>query len=60
VKGSICIPLEQIQGQAKSLQKKNKPVLLICATGRRSGIAHNFLSQKGIESFNAGGWRSLN
>lgn len=59
VKGSICIPLEQIQSQAKSIQKKKKPVLLVCATGRRSGIAHIFLSQKGIESFNAGGWRNL-
>lgn len=59
VKGSICIPLEQFQGQIKSLEKKNKPVLLVCATGRRSGIANSMLQQKGIESFNAGGWRSL-
>lgn len=59
VKGSICIPLETIKGQVKSIQKKKKPVLLVCATGRRSGIANNLLQQKGIESYNAGGWRNL-
>ena len=59
VKGSICIPLEAIQGQVKSIQKKKKPVLLVCATGRRSGMANSLLQQKGIESFNAGGWRNL-
>ena len=59
VKGSICIPLETIQGQVKSIQKRKKPVLLVCATGRRSGIAKNILHQNGIDCFNAGSWRSL-
>lgn len=57
--GSICIPLEQFQGHIKSLQKKKKPILLCCATGRRSGIANTFLQQKGMESYNAGSWRNV-
>jgi rhodanese-related sulfurtransferase len=57
--GSICIPLEQFQNEIKALQKKKKPILLCCATGRRSGVANSILLQKGVESYNAGGWRNL-
>ena len=57
--GSICIPLDQFQSQIKSLQKKKKPVLLCCATGRRSGIANSLLLQKGMDSYNAGNWKNL-
>lgn len=58
-KGSVCIPLEQISGQIKSLQHKNKPLLLCCATGGRSGVACGILEKQGLECYNAGGWRNL-
>lgn len=59
VPGSVNIPLDQIHQQMKSLQKKKKPILVCCATGRRSGMAAHLMKQNGMEAYNAGSWRNL-
>ena len=56
---SINIPLEQFQSQIKGLKKKNKPVLLCCRSGARSGQATRILSKHDVECFNAGAWQNL-
>lgn len=59
IKGSINIPLESLANQIGKL-KKDKPVLLCCASGMRSGSAARMLRSEGFEqAHNGGGWRSL-
>jgi len=48
VKGSINIPLFDLEYYVDLL--KDKEVLLYCDTGRRAGIALEYLSNKGIEA----------
>ena len=60
IKGSINIPLDQIEGAAKKIKAKHSKVITCCRSGRRSGIAANILNSKGIETVNGGGWSSLN
>lgn len=43
------IPLEQIDARAQSLPK-NKPLIVVCATGRNAGGAVNSLKAKGLEN----------
>jgi len=59
IKGSVNIPL---QGIEKSLAriKKDKPVIVCCASGMRSGSAKSILKSNGYtEVYNGGGWMSL-
>lgn len=59
-KGSKNIPLGQIPHKIEELKKINKPILLCCKSGMRSGMALKMLKQKGVENaFNGGSWRSL-
>lgn len=59
ISGSKNIPLDTINNKVKDLQKLNKPLILCCASGMRSGQATSILKSKGIEAINAGSWRSL-
>jgi len=59
VKGSVNIPLQKINGHIDKLRKENKPVVLCCASGARSGHATSVLKQHGIEAYNAGSWINL-
>lgn len=57
---SINIPLNVIANKAEELKKKNKPIILVCRSGARSGSALGILKSKGIsEVYNGGGWTSL-
>jgi len=59
IQGSINIPLDSLANQIDRL-KKNKPVLLCCASGIRSGSAAKMLKSAGFEhALNGGGWRKL-
>src|SRR5690606_24286435 len=59
IKSSVNIPLDTISTQSSKV-KKNKPIVLCCASGRRSGIAKKFLIKKGFpEVYNGGGWMRL-
>jgi phage shock protein E len=48
-KGAINIPFDQIAARAGELPK-DKPVVLYCRTGRRSGIAAGELQKLGFRS----------
>lgn len=61
VAGSINIPLHEIPNKISEFKKMQKPIILCCASGNRSGQAQYFLSQQGIdECYNGGGWMEVN
>lgn len=59
IQGSNNIPLQQIGSRVAEIKKWNKPVIVCCASGMRSGSATGILKSKGIEAVNGGGWLSL-
>lgn len=59
IPGSKNIPLQVLNSQISSIKKLNKPVIVCCASGMRSGSASSILSSQGIECINGGGWYSL-
>lgn len=60
VAGSINIPLNEIPSRIEDLKALKAPLILCCASGGRSGQAHNYLSQFGIECHNGGSWLDVN
>jgi rhodanese-related sulfurtransferase len=53
---SINIPLDQVNSKSNQLDK-NKPIILCCASGTRSGIAVGLLKKNGFKNvINAGPW----
>ena len=59
IKGSVNIPLQQLQSQLGKLDKK-KPVITCCASGMRSASAKSMLRSSGFgEVYNGGSWHSL-
>ena len=59
IKPSINIPLQSLPAKIRDIQKLNKPVITCCASGIRSGMAKKILDKAGIETYNGGGWNSL-
>ncbi len=59
IPGSKNIPLQQINSNVEKIKKMNKPVIVCCASGMRSGSAAGILKSKGVECVNGGGWHSL-
>lgn len=59
IKGSLNIPVETIQGKVADLKKKGKPIITVCRSGARSGMAQSALTAAGIEAYNGGPWDSL-
>lgn len=56
--GSVNIPLDSLAARAAELDK-NKPVVLCCASGARSGIAAGILRGLGFKDVtNAGPWQN--
>ena len=58
-KNSINIPLQGLVQKAASLKQKNKPVITVCLSGARSGMAVTILKNAGIDAYNGGSWSSL-
>lgn len=58
--GSINIPLQEIEKRIDELKNLKQPLVLCCASGGRSGQAHGYLAQQGIECFNGGSWLDVN
>ena len=60
VKGSINIPLDQLSGNFKKLNK-DKAIITCCASGMRSGVAKSQLKSNGFEQvYNGGSWQKVN
>ncbi len=60
LEGSKNIPLDMVKKEAASLKKLNKPIVLVCRSGTRSGLAKSILSTAGVEAYNGGAWSSVN
>jgi rhodanese-related sulfurtransferase len=60
VANSINIPLQTIPERLEEFKGLNAPVVLCCASGNRSGQAHYFLSQQGLDCHNGGSWLDVN
>ncbi len=60
VAGSINIPLQEIQHRILEVKNLKSPLVLCCASGNRSGMATQILSQQGIECCNGGSWMDVN
>jgi len=60
IKNAINIPLDQLKHRHPEVSKLNKPIIVICETGVRSGSATRFLKLKNVKAINGGGWKSLN
>jgi phage shock protein E len=58
IKGSVNIPLQELSRQLNKI-KKEKPVIVCCASGMRSSSAKDLLRSKGYVAYNGGGWTSL-
>ncbi len=59
IKGSKNYPVESIRSKVADIKKLNKPVITVCLSGGRSGMAKNILKSAGIEVYNGGPWTSL-
>lgn len=56
--GSLNIPMDQLPNRLGDLPK-DKPLILCCASGARSGYAKQFLEGQGFsEVYNAGPWQA--
>lgn len=59
IKNSKNIPLQIIESKINDIITLNKPIIVCCRSGMRSGQANSILKRNGIESMNGGGWQSL-
>lgn len=59
IKGSVNIPVQVLQGKLADLKKKGKPIVAVCRSGARSGMAVNMLRGAGMEAYNGGAWNAL-
>jgi rhodanese-related sulfurtransferase len=59
ISGSRNFPVETIRNKVSDIKKLNKPVITVCRSGARSGMAKSILKSAGIEVYNGGPWTSL-
>lgn len=59
VKGAKNIPLHSIDERINEIIKLDKPIVLCCASGMRSGKATKMLQQNGVDCLNGGGWTKV-
>jgi rhodanese-related sulfurtransferase len=59
IKGSKNIPVNIIQREISNIKKWNKPVITVCQSGARSGMAKSTLKAAGVEVYNGGSWFGL-
>ena len=59
IAGSINIPLNEVPQRIEEFKAMDKPILLCCMSGGRSGQATGFLQAQGIECYNGGGWMDV-
>jgi phage shock protein E len=60
VAGSVNIPVQELGNRMDEVKTLKEPLILCCASGGRSGMATQFLSQMNIECYNAGSWMDVN
>ena len=57
--GSRNIPLDILSTRISELKELNKPVITVCRSGSRSGVAKEMLVAAGIKTRNGGSWTNL-
>lgn len=57
---SINIPLNQVKHKLNKFKSFKKPIILVCASGNRSGQAKSILQSEGVtQLYNGGSWRKI-
>ena len=59
IQGSKNIPVNIIQREINAIKKLNKPIITVCQSGARSGMAKSALKAAGVEVYNGGSWFGL-
>lgn len=60
IKGSMNIPVDNLNSGLSKLKDKSKPIITCCASGMRSAAAKGILKSNGYtQVYNGGSWRSL-
>ncbi|MBK9939563.1 MAG: rhodanese-like domain-containing protein [Chitinophagaceae bacterium] len=59
IPGSKNFPVDSIRSKVAELKKLNKPLITVCRSGARSGMAKGILKSSGLEVYNGGPWTSL-
>ncbi|HCL82786.1 MAG TPA: rhodanese-like domain-containing protein [Chitinophagaceae bacterium] len=59
IKGSRNIPLDSIKSKLAEIKKLQKPVITVCRSGARSGMAKSILLANGLVAYNGGAWDHL-
>lgn len=57
---SVLIPLTELEKKLDHLYSLKKPIIFVCRSGNRSGIAVDKLRQMGMNSLNGGSWTHVN
>jgi phage shock protein E len=58
--GAINIPLQEVVERMEEIKNLKMPLVLCCASGNRSGQAHRYLAQQGLDCYNGGSWLDVN
>lgn len=56
-KGSINIPLQEMEERLDEIKNMSEPVVLVCGGGTRHVKAFELLKANGIKSEKGGGWK---
>ena len=58
-RGSINIPLQEMEKRLDEIKKISEPIALVCGGGTRHVKAFELLKANGIKSEKGGGWKEL-
>jgi len=60
IEGAVNIPLGEVEDRKDEILSIEKPVILFCRSGNRSGKALEYLNSQGLQDgYNGGGWADL-
>lgn len=60
IEGAVNIPLGELNSRKEEILSLDKPVILFCRSGNRSGKALEYLNNEGlINGYNGGGYADL-
>jgi len=60
IEGAKNIPLGEVEDRQEEILSIEKPVVLFCRSGNRSGKALEYLNTQGLkDGYNGGGWSEL-
>ncbi len=58
VKDSKLVTLNDLPQNIEKIKSWGKPVIIVCLTGSRAGVALRYLKQAGIDAINGGNWQN--